>query len=111
MGRVAKRVEDKRLLKVIRAFLDAGVMENGLVGPTDEGTPQGGPLSPPTKVQNSLLASCDGKRGEANAVGHTDLLRFDLHARDERADDLAPREPIGVVETFANVRCKFVEAA
>ena len=46
MGRVAKRVADKRLLKLLRAFLNAGVMENGLVGPTDEGTPQGGPLSP-----------------------------------------------------------------
>ena len=46
MGLLAKRITDKRLLKLIRAFLNAGVMENGLVGPTDEGTPQGGPLSP-----------------------------------------------------------------
>ncbi len=46
MASVAKRVGDKRLLRLIRAFLNAGVMENGLVSPTDEGTPQGGPLSP-----------------------------------------------------------------
>src|ERR1039457_4296746 len=46
MGQVAKRVKDKRLLKLIRAFLNAGVMENGLVSPSVEGTPQGGPLSP-----------------------------------------------------------------
>ena len=46
MGQIAKRVEDKRLLKLIRAFLNAGVMENGLVSPSVEGTPQGGPLSP-----------------------------------------------------------------
>jgi RNA-directed DNA polymerase len=46
MARVAKRVGDKRLLKLIRAFLTAGVMEDGLVSPVDEGTPQGGPLSP-----------------------------------------------------------------
>ena len=45
MGQIAKRVEDKRLLKLIRAFLNAGVMENGLVSPSVEGTPQGGPLS------------------------------------------------------------------
>jgi RNA-directed DNA polymerase len=41
MGAVAKRVGDKRLLKLIRAFLNAGVMENGLVSPSVEGTPQG----------------------------------------------------------------------
>jgi RNA-directed DNA polymerase len=46
MGQIAKRIEDKRLLKLIRAFLNAGVMENGLVGPSVEGTPQGGPLTP-----------------------------------------------------------------
>src|SRR5499433_1356510 len=46
MGQIAKRIEDKRLLKLIRAFLNAGVMENGLVSPSVEGTPQGGPLSP-----------------------------------------------------------------
>jgi RNA-directed DNA polymerase len=46
LGRIANRIEDKRLLKLIRAFLNAGVMENGLVSPSVEGTPQGGPLSP-----------------------------------------------------------------
>jgi RNA-directed DNA polymerase len=46
LAAVAKRVADKRMLKLIRAFLEAGVMEDGLVSPVDEGTPQGGPLSP-----------------------------------------------------------------
>ncbi len=46
MGLVAKRVADKRILKLIRGFLTAGVMEGGLISPTEEGTPQGGPLSP-----------------------------------------------------------------
>ena len=46
MARIETRVSDRRLLKLIRSFLKAGVMESGLVSPVDEGTPQGGPLSP-----------------------------------------------------------------
>ena len=57
MGRIAKRVEDRRLLKLIRAFLNAGVMENGLVSPSVEGTPQGGPLSP--LLSNLVLDQLD----------------------------------------------------
>jgi RNA-directed DNA polymerase len=57
MGQIAKRVEDKRLLKLIRAFLNAGVMENGLVSPSVEGTPQGGPLSP--LLSNLVLNDLD----------------------------------------------------
>src|SRR6266849_3993311 len=59
MGQIAKRVEDKRLLKLIRAFLNAGVMENGLVSPSVEGTPQGGPLTPRTqKITSHLSGGC-----------------------------------------------------
>ena len=57
MAAVARRVADKRALKLIRAFLTAGVMENGLVGPVDEGTPQGGPLSP--LLSNLVLNELD----------------------------------------------------
>jgi RNA-directed DNA polymerase len=57
MGEIAKRIRDKRLLKLIRAFLNAGVMENGLVSPSVEGTPQGGPLSP--LLSNLVLDELD----------------------------------------------------
>jgi len=47
---VARKVTDKRVLKLIRAYLGAGVMINGVVHETEEGTPQGGPLSPFRKL-------------------------------------------------------------
>ena len=46
MARIAKRIADKRLLRLIRSYLKAGVLAGGLVRATDEGVPQGGPLSP-----------------------------------------------------------------
>jgi len=57
LAAVAARVADKRMLKLIRAFLEAGVMEDGLVSPVDEGTPQGGPLSP--LLSNLVLDELD----------------------------------------------------
>ncbi|PYX84746.1 MAG: group II intron reverse transcriptase/maturase, partial [Acidobacteria bacterium] len=57
LAAVAKRVADKRMLKLIRAFLEAGVMEDGLVSAVDEGTPQGGPLSP--LLSNLVLDELD----------------------------------------------------
>lgn len=57
MSRVARRVEDKRLLKLIRGFLNSGVMIDGLTAATPEGTPQGGPLSP--LLSNLLLDELD----------------------------------------------------
>src|ERR1700735_3858283 len=57
LAAVAERVADKRMLKLIRAFLKAGVMEDGLVSPVDEGTPQGGPLSP--LLSNLVLDELD----------------------------------------------------
>ena len=57
MGLVAKRITDKCVLKLIRAFLNAGVMEKGQVSAVDEGTPQGGPLSP--LMSNVVLNELD----------------------------------------------------
>jgi len=57
MGRLAQRIKDRRILKLIRAYLQAGIMEGGVVSPRSEGTPQGGPLSP--LLSNILLDEFD----------------------------------------------------
>src|SRR3990172_9277327 len=57
MARVARVVEDKRILKLIRAYLGSGVMNNGVAMETEEGTPQGGPLSP--LLSNIMLNDLD----------------------------------------------------
>src|SRR5215475_4022410 len=83
MGQIAKRVEDKRLLKLIRAFLNAGVMENGLVSTSVEGPPQGGPLSP--LLSTPVLDELDR---ELERRGHQFVRYADdcnIYVRSERA--------------------------
>ena len=57
MGMLAKRIKDKRVLKLIRKYLQAGIMINGVVNKSEEGTPQGGPLSP--LLSNIMLDELD----------------------------------------------------
>jgi RNA-directed DNA polymerase len=57
VARLARKVRDKRILRLIRRYLQAGMMESGLVSPRTEGTPQGGPLSP--LLSNILLDDLD----------------------------------------------------
>jgi RNA-directed DNA polymerase len=83
MSQVADRVQDKRVLKLIRAFLNAGVMDAGLVNPTNEGTPQGGPLSP--LLSNLVLDELDQ---ELERRGHRFCRYADdcnIYVRSERA--------------------------
>ncbi len=77
MSRIAKRVSDKRVLSLIRRFLNAGVMDAGLVRPLTEGMPQGGPLSP--LLSNLLLDDLDKELEKRD-------LKFVRYA-----DDCAPR--------------------
>ena len=85
MARLASRIRDKRVLKLIRRFLQAGVIENGLVSPVDEGTPQGGPLSP--LLSNVVLDELDR---ELERRGHRHLRYADdcnIYVRSQRAGE------------------------
>lgn len=85
MSRIEKRVSDKRVLSLIRRFLNAGVMDAGLVRPVTEGTPQGGPLSP--QLSNLLLDDLDKeleKRG-LKFVRYADDCN--VYVKSERADN------------------------
>jgi RNA-directed DNA polymerase len=100
MGRVAKRVTDRRLLTLLRAFLNAGVMEHGLVSPTDEGTPQGGPLSP--LLSNLVLDDLDR---ELERRGHRFVRYADdcnIYVQSERAGQRVMES----ITTFITTRLK-----
>jgi RNA-directed DNA polymerase len=100
MGLVAKRVSDRRLLKLIRGFLTAGVLEAGLVGPTDEGTPQGGPLSP--LLSNLILDVLDK---ELEKRGHRFVRYADdcnIYVRSRRAGERV----MASIERFLEKRLK-----
>jgi RNA-directed DNA polymerase len=83
MAAIARRVGDKRMLKLIRAFLESGVMENGLVSPVEEGTPQGGPMSP--LLSNLVLDELDREleRREHRFVRYADDCN--IYVASERA--------------------------
>ena len=102
MGRVAQRVADTRLLTLLRAYLNAGVMEHGLVSPTDEGTPQGGPLSP--LLSNLVLDELDR---ELTRRGHRFVRYADdcnIYVRSERAGHRVMKS----VATFITTRLKLM---
>jgi RNA-directed DNA polymerase len=82
MAKVVERVKDKRLLRLIRAYLNSGIMDGGLVSPWTEGIPQGGPLSP--LLSNLVLDELDK---ELERRGH----RFVRYADDGRTGGLSGR--------------------
>ena len=105
MGRLAKRIDDKRMLKILRGFLNVGMMMNGVVIDRDEGTPQGGPLSP--LLANVLLDEID-KLLEAR--GH----RFVRYADDCNVYVRSEKAGLRVMETMrkelARLRLRINEA-
>ena len=85
MSRLARRIEDKRILRLIRRYLQAGMMADGIVSPRSEGTPQGGPLSP--LLSNILLDELDK---ELERRGHRFVRYADdcnIYVRSRRAGE------------------------
>jgi RNA-directed DNA polymerase len=93
MSRVARKIEDKRILKLIRKFLQANIMINGLCIISEEGTPQGGPLSP--LLANIMLDDLDK---ELERRGH----KFCRYADDFNIYVLTPRAGERVMESVVN---------
>ena len=105
MGRLAKRIGDKRVLKLIRWYLEAGIMANGVVMERYEGTPQGGPLSP--LLANVLLDEVDKeleRRGLA-FVRYADDCN--VYVRSKRAGERVMK---GLRKLYAQLRLKINEA-
>jgi len=100
MAHGARRVRDKRVLRLIRGFLTAGVLEGGLVSPTEEGTPQGGPLSP--LLSNLVLDELDREleRRGLRFVRYADDCN--IYVRSERAG----RRVMESVTGFLNAKLK-----
>jgi len=89
MGEVSKRVRDRRILRIIRRFLEAGVLEHHALHETTEGTPQGGPLSP---LLANLLLDCMDR--ELERRGHRFVRYADdcnIYVRSKRAGDRVMR--------------------
>lgn len=109
MGRVAKQVRDKRVLKLIRAFLTAGVMAQGLVSATREGTPQGGPLSP--LLSNILLTDLDR---ELERRGHAFVRYADdcnIYVKSERAGQRVKASITGFLHTRLKLQVNEAKSA
>lgn len=105
MGRLAKRIEDKQMLRLIRRYLEAGIMVHGVVMERHEGTPQGGPLSP--LLANVLLDEVDK---ELERRGHAFCRYADdcnVYVQSERAGQ---RVMEGMRKLYEKLRLKVNES-
>ena len=109
MARVARRVKDKRLLRLIRRYLDSGIMINGIVVKSEDGTPQGGPLSP--LLSNILLDDLDK---EMERRGHKFVRYADdcnVYVKSERAGKRVLKSITRFLEEILKLKVNAVKSA
>jgi len=102
MGLLAKRITDKRTLKLIRSYLNSGIMEGGLVSPRQEGTPQGSPLSP--TLSNIILHELDK---ELQSRGHSFVRYADdisVYVKSEKAAERVKESTMEYIEKELKLR-------
>jgi RNA-directed DNA polymerase len=102
MGLLAKRIEDKRTLKLIRSYLNSGIMEGGLISTRQEGTPQGSPLSP--LMSNIVLDEMDK---ELESRGHSFVRYADdisIYVKSEKAAQRVKESTMEYIEKKLKLR-------
>jgi RNA-directed DNA polymerase len=109
MSRLARRIGDKRLLKIVRRFLNAGMMQGGVCIERHEGTPQGGPLSP--LLANLLLDDLDK---ELEQRGHTFCRYADdcnIYVRSEAAGERVMASVVAFLESKLRLKVNAQKSA
>jgi RNA-directed DNA polymerase len=109
MAAMARRVSDQRMLKLLRAFLESGVMENGLVRAVEEGTPQGGPWSP--LLSNLVLDELDREleRRQHRFARYADDCN--IYVASERAGKRVMRSVTGFIERRLKLKVNETKSA
>ncbi len=109
MAKIAEKVKDKKILLLIRKYLQSGVMENGLVKPTSEGAPQGGPLSP--LLSNIVLDELDK---ELEKRGHRFVRYADdcnIYVKTKRAGERVKASVTTFIETKLKLKVNQAKSA